>query len=110
EQAFGEVGIKLEDLDALVATHHHIDHFGASGEIRRRSHATTHIHRLEAERAGRMIEFGKMSPTGRSRAHFFKSTDSRSMNSRRLECVPPGWGRRCTHRSPNPTSSLTITM
>ena len=72
EEAFAEVGIKVEDLDALVATHHHIDHFGASGEIRRRSHAITHIHRLEAERAGRMIEFGKMSPHDRpeSRAFF----------------------------------------
>jgi len=61
EAALEEVGIRIEDLDALIATHHHIDHFGASGEIRRRSHATTHIHRLEAERAGRMIEFGKMN-------------------------------------------------
>src|SRR5208283_2527647 len=72
EAAMAEVGIKIEDLDAIIATHHHIDHFGASGEIRRRSHATTHIHRLEAERAGRMIEFGKMSPHDRpeSRAFF----------------------------------------
>jgi len=74
EQALAEVDIKIEDLDAIVATHHHIDHFGASGEIRRRSHATTHIHRLEAERAGRMIEFGRMSPNDRpeSRAFFAK--------------------------------------
>src|ERR1019366_6200540 len=59
EVAMAEVGIKIEDLDAIIATHHHIDPFGASGEIRGRSNATTHIHRLEAERAGRMIEFGK---------------------------------------------------
>ena len=72
EESFAEIGIRIEDLDALVATHHHIDHFGASGEIRRRSHAKTHIHRLEAERAGRMIEFGKMGPGERpeSRAFF----------------------------------------
>ena len=72
EESFAEIGIRLEDLDALVATHHHIDHFGASGEIRRRSHAKTHIHRLEAERAGRMIEFGRMGPGERpeSRAFF----------------------------------------
>src|SRR5271155_1954147 len=72
EEAFAEVGIKVEDLDALVATHHHIDHFGASGEIRRRSHAVTHIHRLETERAGRVVEFGRMFPPDRpqSRAVF----------------------------------------
>jgi glyoxylase-like metal-dependent hydrolase (beta-lactamase superfamily II) len=46
--------IKVEDLDVLIATHHHIDHFGASGEIRRRSHAITHIHELEAARAARI--------------------------------------------------------
>ncbi|HUO04097.1 MAG TPA: MBL fold metallo-hydrolase [Candidatus Binataceae bacterium] len=62
EEAFNQVGIKLEDLDFLVATHHHIDHFGASGEIRRRSHAVTHLHRFEAERAARMVEFGTMGP------------------------------------------------
>ncbi len=62
EDAFAQVGIKLEDLNTLIATHHHIDHFGASGEIRRRSHAVTHIHRLEAARANRMLFFGKMGP------------------------------------------------
>src|SRR5258708_15112922 len=56
EEAFAEVGIRVEDLDALVATHHHIDHFAASCDIRRRSHAITHIYCLEAERSGRMIE------------------------------------------------------
>src|SRR5882762_8560832 len=72
EESFAEVGIKVEDLDVLIGTHHHIDHFGASGEIRRRSQAVTHIHELEAARAARMIEFGKMSPGERpeSRAFF----------------------------------------
>ncbi|MDO8431565.1 MAG: MBL fold metallo-hydrolase, partial [Candidatus Binatus sp.] len=51
-----------------------IDHFGASGELRRRSHAITHIHRLEAERAGRMIEFGKMSPGERPESRAFFQT------------------------------------
>src|SRR5438445_5212914 len=60
EEAFGEVGIKIEDLDTLIATHHHIDHFGASGEIRRRSHAQTYVHPLEVERANRMLLFGTM--------------------------------------------------
>jgi glyoxylase-like metal-dependent hydrolase (beta-lactamase superfamily II) len=74
EESFAEVGIKVEDLDVLVGTHHHIDHFGASGEIRRRSHAKTHIHRLEAERAGRMIEFGRMGPGERPESRAFFAT------------------------------------
>lgn len=74
EQSLAEVGIKVEDLDVLIGTHHHIDHFGASAEIRRRSNAVTHIHRLEAQRAERMIEFAKTSPAERpeSRAFFLK--------------------------------------
>jgi glyoxylase-like metal-dependent hydrolase (beta-lactamase superfamily II) len=74
EESFAQVGIKVEDLDVLVGTHHHIDHFGASGEIRRRSHAKTHIHRLEAERAGRMIEFGRMGPGDRPESRAFFAT------------------------------------
>src|SRR5262249_6653980 len=48
------------------------DHFGASGELRRRSHARTHIHELEAQRAARMIDFGRMGHADRpeSRAFF----------------------------------------
>src|SRR5260370_42709619 len=65
EEAFAEVGIKIEDLDALIGTHHHIDHFGASGEIRRRSHAITHIHRLTAERAASMAALGQLTPPHR---------------------------------------------
>ncbi len=61
EDAFGQVGIKVEDLSAIIGTHHHIDHFGASGELRRRSHASTHLHALEAERANRMVAFGSMA-------------------------------------------------
>ncbi|MGH7813193.1 MAG: MBL fold metallo-hydrolase [Candidatus Binataceae bacterium] len=74
EAAFAEVGIKIENLNLLIATHHHIDHFGASGEIRRRSHAITHVHRLEAERAARMLEFASMGPASHpeSREFFIK--------------------------------------
>jgi glyoxylase-like metal-dependent hydrolase (beta-lactamase superfamily II) len=72
EESLEQVGIKVEDLSAIIGTHHHIDHFGASGEIRRRSHAITHIHELEAARAARMLEFGKIAPGDRpeSRAFF----------------------------------------
>ena len=30
EEALATVGIKVEDLDVLIGTHHHPDHFGAS--------------------------------------------------------------------------------
>jgi len=33
EEALATVGIKVEDLDVLIGTHHHPDHFGASLEI-----------------------------------------------------------------------------
>src|SRR6202021_3688147 len=55
EEALAELDIKIEDLDAIVATHHHIDHFGASGEIRRRSHATPHLHPRESSGRGRVM-------------------------------------------------------
>ncbi|HUY29350.1 MAG TPA: MBL fold metallo-hydrolase [Candidatus Binataceae bacterium] len=71
EDAFAQLGLKLEQLDTLIATHHHIDHFGASGEIRRRSHAPTHIHRLEAARADRMLFFGKNGTSERPESRPF---------------------------------------
>jgi glyoxylase-like metal-dependent hydrolase (beta-lactamase superfamily II) len=74
EESFAQVGIKIEDLDTLIATHHHIDHFGASGTIRQRSHAQTYIHQLEVDRANRMLLFGRVSPADRpeSRPFFLK--------------------------------------
>jgi glyoxylase-like metal-dependent hydrolase (beta-lactamase superfamily II) len=72
KDALAQVGIGVEALDAIVATHHHIDHLGASGELQRRSHAKTYLHRLEAERA-----------SGRSRSHCSCATACRSTNSRR---------------------------
>jgi glyoxylase-like metal-dependent hydrolase (beta-lactamase superfamily II) len=59
-EVFTQIGLKPEDLTAIIGTHHHIDHFGASGELRRRSHAIVHLHALEAERANRMVSFGTM--------------------------------------------------
>lgn len=71
EEAFGQVGLKIEDLDVLIGTHHHIDHFGASSEIRRRSGATTYLHPLEAERAARMLMFGRIGPGDRPESRMF---------------------------------------
>jgi glyoxylase-like metal-dependent hydrolase (beta-lactamase superfamily II) len=71
EDAFTQVGIRLEDLDVLIGTHHHIDHFGAAGEIRRRSGAVSHLHPLEAQRAKRMLEFGTIGPGDRPESRVF---------------------------------------
>ena len=71
-ESFAQIGLRLEDLNVLIGTHHHIDHFGASGTLRERSHATTYLHQLETERANRMLFFGRVSPNERpeSRAFF----------------------------------------
>ncbi len=71
EDALAQVGVRIEDLGVLIGTHHHIDHLGASGEIRRRSHATTCLHQLEAERASLMLSLGRLAPGDWSRAGAF---------------------------------------
>jgi glyoxylase-like metal-dependent hydrolase (beta-lactamase superfamily II) len=55
EEALATVGIKVEDLDVLIGTHHHPDHFGASLEIQQRSGAQVYLHRLEQEKAARVM-------------------------------------------------------
>src|SRR5208283_3295501 len=51
EEAFAQNNLKIEDLKLLIGTHHHIDHFGASGTLKERSNAVTFLHPLEVERA-----------------------------------------------------------
>ena len=46
----GEVGIPPRAIVRLVATHHHVDHFGTSGPYRELTHAEVYLHPLEAER------------------------------------------------------------
>jgi glyoxylase-like metal-dependent hydrolase (beta-lactamase superfamily II) len=71
EEAFAQIGLRLGDLDTLISTHHHIDHFGASGEIQRRSGAKVHLHQFELERANRMLMFGSMAMADRPEARTF---------------------------------------
>src|SRR5712692_7969242 len=47
EDAFQQVGTRIEELTTLIGTHHHVDHFGSSATIKRRSGATTLLHELE---------------------------------------------------------------
>ena len=91
EDAFTQVGAKLEELTALFGTHHHIDHFGASGEIRRRSHATTYLHKLEAERASRMLFFGKMGPADRPESRPFFISHGFPIDQHEPMGMRPAW-------------------
>jgi glyoxylase-like metal-dependent hydrolase (beta-lactamase superfamily II) len=49
--ALAEVGIAPAAIVRIVATHHHVDHYGASGPYRELTHAEVCLHPLEAERA-----------------------------------------------------------
>jgi glyoxylase-like metal-dependent hydrolase (beta-lactamase superfamily II) len=49
--ALEEVGLTPADVHRIVSTHHHVDHYGASGPYRQLSHAEVCLHPLEAERA-----------------------------------------------------------
>jgi len=62
EEAFRTIGIKLEDLDVLIGTHYHVDHFGASEIIQRRSGAKVLLNELELERVNRMLRLAKTTP------------------------------------------------
>jgi len=49
--ALDEIGIAPSDIDRIVCTHHHVDHYGTSGPYRELAEAEVHLHPLEAERA-----------------------------------------------------------
>jgi glyoxylase-like metal-dependent hydrolase (beta-lactamase superfamily II) len=92
EDAFMQVGARFEDLKVLIGTHHHIDHFGASTEIRRRSHARTYLHKFEAERAARMLFFGKMGPmTQRPESRPFFESHGFPVNDNAPVGMRPAW-------------------
>src|SRR3954470_705454 len=40
EAGLGEQGLRVEDLELVLLTHHHVDHVGLAAEIQRRSGAT----------------------------------------------------------------------
>jgi glyoxylase-like metal-dependent hydrolase (beta-lactamase superfamily II) len=52
--ALAEVGIEPTMITRLVATHHHVDHFGTATPYRALTHAEVYLHPLEAERATMM--------------------------------------------------------
>jgi glyoxylase-like metal-dependent hydrolase (beta-lactamase superfamily II) len=74
-----QAGLRLEELRAIVLSHHHPDHVGLSGELYERTHATMYMHRIDANAiavlwSGQMQErFGRVS--GFFGQHGMPSTD-----------------------------------
>lgn len=89
EEAFAQVGIKIEDLDLVVGTHHHVDHFGTSATIKQRSGATTLLHELEVERLNRMLTMGP--PSARPEAREFFSAHGFPVDKYPIEGMRPTW-------------------
>ncbi len=88
-EACSQVGLKLEDLDLLIGTHHHVDHFGTSARIKKLSGATTLLHDLEVERVTRMLTMGPSA--ARPEAREFFVTHGFPIEKYPLEGMRPTW-------------------
>jgi glyoxylase-like metal-dependent hydrolase (beta-lactamase superfamily II) len=89
EDAFTQLGITFKDLDLLIGTHHHVDHFGTSAVIKQWSGATTLLHELEVERVNRMLTMGP--PAARPEAQEFFQTHGFPIDKYPLEGMRPAW-------------------
>ena len=89
EDALAQAGIRLEDLNVVIGTHHHVDHFGTSATIKRRSGATTLLHRLEQERVNRMLTLGPPSQNPDAMAFF--QTHGFPVDKYPIEGMRPTW-------------------
>ena len=54
--ALDEIGIDPQAIGRLVATHHHVDHFGTSAPYRELAHAEVYTHPLEAQAAAAIAQ------------------------------------------------------
>ncbi len=91
DDALAQIGIRVEDLNVVIGTHHHIDHFGASGALKRRSNATTYLHQLESARANRMMEFGSMSMAQRPESRQFFTSHGFPIDEYDVTAMRPAW-------------------
>jgi glyoxylase-like metal-dependent hydrolase (beta-lactamase superfamily II) len=89
EDALRQVGIGWTDLNVLIGTHHHVDHFGSSATIKERSQARTMLHELEVERIERMLTFGP--PSSRPDAIEFFRTHGFPIDRHPPEGMRPMW-------------------
>ncbi|MGH7987558.1 MAG: MBL fold metallo-hydrolase [Candidatus Binataceae bacterium] len=87
--AFAQLGIGMNDLNVLIGTHHHVDHFGTSAVIKRHSGATTLLHELEVERVNRMLTLGPPSQSAEGRAFFL--THGFPIEKYPIEGMRPSW-------------------
>jgi glyoxylase-like metal-dependent hydrolase (beta-lactamase superfamily II) len=67
--ALRELGIAPAAVTHLLATHHHPDHFGASGAYRSEVDGTVHIHPAELERIEYTLSAGSEDMLAHSRRH-----------------------------------------
>ncbi|MGD0073681.1 MAG: MBL fold metallo-hydrolase [Candidatus Binataceae bacterium] len=91
EEAFATLGLKIEDLDVLIATHYHVDHFGASGTIQQRSGAKVYLNELELERANRMLRLAKSTPMEIPEARAFFIRNGFPVDRFAPEGMRPSW-------------------
>ncbi len=89
EDAFQQVGTKVENLHTLIGTHHHVDHFGASVTLKKRSGAQAYLHQLESERISRILSFGP--PSSRPDAVEFFRTNGFPIDKHPPEGMRPMW-------------------
>jgi glyoxylase-like metal-dependent hydrolase (beta-lactamase superfamily II) len=89
EDALSQVGIKIEDLNMVVGTHHHVDHFGTSATLKRRSGAITLLHDLEVERLNRMLTMGP--PSSRPESREFFTSHGFPIEKYPIEGMRPAW-------------------
>jgi glyoxylase-like metal-dependent hydrolase (beta-lactamase superfamily II) len=88
-EAFAEVGLQMKDLDVVIGTHHHVDHFGTSATIKKHSNATTLLHKLEQERINRMLTLGPPSANPDAMAFFL--THGFPVDKYPIEGMRPVW-------------------
>ncbi len=89
EDALAQAGTRVEDLAVVLGTHHHVDHFGASATLKRRSQARTYLHELEVERVNRMLSLGP--PAARPEAQAFFEGHGFPIDRYPLEGMRPAW-------------------
>lgn len=59
ESSLTHIGYRIEDIDRILVTHPHIDHFGLAGRIVDRSGARVFAHKDTADRLTDSIEYSK---------------------------------------------------
>jgi len=91
EEAFTQVGAKLEDLSVLIGTHHHVDHFGASDVIKKRGTAKVYLHALEAERVNRMLMYAGTSMGQRPESRSFFTSHGFPIDQFAPDGMRPTW-------------------